>query len=112
MGYGANPKEVFTPDTTSLYSGAGNATPQDLDVSGVVGANKVACLIDFNPSNTQSVYARTKGETELPLVDADLSGAISGRAVVATDANGFIQWRTTDNSGTIVIRMVGYWSEV
>lgn len=111
------PGASLTVAETEVFNGTSPAAWADLDLSGTVGANPALVVLKAYPPGSLSKYiaVRKKGDTDEFYAGSDAAGCawidtsaqIHFVLVVATDGNGFIQWKT-GGAETWTIDVIGY----
>ena len=96
-------KAALTVAQTEVFVGASPIAWTDLDLSGTIGANSALVLLKFARTAAGTTYYAIRKNGD---VDEFYSGAVNGCAtgigsttlwgvfLVATDANGVIEWKS------------------
>ena len=121
---GANDPEWGSPLTvaeTEVFNGTSPTAWTDLDLSGTIGANPALVLLKIYPGEIGITCAvRKNGDTDEFYSDSNpaytcgaallinKSDLIHEVAIVATNADGIIEWRTGAATAGTTIDIIGY----
>lgn len=103
--------------TTQVFSGTASTSYTDLDLSAVVGARQRMVMLRAVSNNTDGIMFQRKG-TSYTYSSSSITYGVSGGGsasnvsmnfIVATDANGVVQWRTNSGTNTVTINVEAYW---
>jgi len=120
MGQINNPTPGLKKVDTVVFNGnsPGVAAWTDLDLSSVVGVAQKAVMLRITSGNGGSIGFRTNGDTtdyyETVGTNSNVASvapttAIYDVAIVVTDSNGIIEWKSELLNQATVIVVIAYW---
>jgi hypothetical protein len=104
--------------TTSVFNGTSANTFTDLNLSSVVGVAQRTVMLKAQNSNAGKLFVfRPNGDTadyyHASVLGANVvvtgASSIAGMAIVKTDTNGIVEWRTTNAENNCIISVESFW---